>query len=476
MTITNDGYVVKLINEIRTELINTLKVDYPTLLFEPETFEGHVVDLVAEKIYNLMLTQESLYNQTPETAVGQALYSFGFLKGLSPNPATPSVATVKILGTLNATVPEGALIKDNQGYTYAVQEETVLTNACADNKIYVGFNRVPDAGTWTLTIDDQSLVIQWDDEASDIETHPYVTSATGNYKDGFELELTLRPTTIETTKSSAFPATPFTQIVELDNLYYEEVLVVNTEAGAYVSDPYRITTLITKPSGITYVYNDEISSTGTAEETDDEFYDRFIDTPIANGNSIEGIKSRLISIINDNQTFDLLEKVKIKEHYTLGATGAPSALEVFVSGAVTRGEEIARQLRLNLVSAGIQLLGDESYTVTDSDGETHQSKFSYVTKKDIYVNMRLKVTVDYAGDDVVKDALVRFGNSLGVGEDVIRLPGVISALYGIDGINDVVYLKLSDDNIYFDETNISIDDYEESNWTTANISLTTILV
>lgn len=476
MSITNDGYQVKVINEIRTELINSLKIDYPTLLFEPETFEGHVVDLVAEKIYNLMLTQETLYNQTPETAVGQALYSFGFLKGLSPNPATPSVATVKFLGTLNAVVPEGALIKDNQGYTYSTDAEITLTNPCADNRIYVGFNMVPDGGTWTLTIDDQSLVVQYDDEASDIVSHPYVSSASGNYVDGFVLDLTVNPTTIETTKSSTFPATPFTQIVDLDNLYYEEVLAINTDAGAYVSDPYRITTLITKPSGITYVYNDEISSTGSAEETDEEFYDRFTDTPIANGNSIEGIKSRLVSIINENQTYDLLEKVKIKEHFTLGATGAPSALEVFVSGATTRGEEIARQLRLNLVSAGIQLLGNEVYTVTDSEGEEHSSAFSYVTKKDIYVNLSLKVTVDYSGDDVVKDALIRFGNSLGVGEDVIRLPGVISALYGIDGINDVVYLKLSDDGVYYDESNIEIDDYEESNWTTANISISTILV
>lgn len=471
MTISASGYEVGNITDIRQSLIDSIQSDYPDLTFEPETFEGHIVDLVADRIYKLELKFQSLYNNTPSTAIGQALYSFGLLKGLTPIPAQPSILSATFVGANGATVPSDSMIKDNQGFIYKTISSITLSDTC-DNKIFVNFSKTPTAGTWSLTIDDESRTFVFN--ISSFTTHPYVSSQTGNFLDGYVLTLTVNPTTVSVSKSSAFDAVVTSNILELDDLYKGDVLAVNQTVGNYKTESHQCNILVNNIVDVDYVYNALDSTEGTNDETDVEFFERMYDVSLANGNSLDGIKNRLMYNINNGETLDLIRKVLIKTHYGVAPEGAPNPLEVFVSGGVSRGQEIAEELRLNLVSAGITLLGDETYTVTDIDGYEHESKFSYVPTIDIYVNLEIETDSTYDGDDAVKNAIVQWGNSLGIGKDVIRLPGLISSISGINGITNVVLLELSDDGITYAESNISIDDYTESSWTTDNITITVV--
>lgn len=471
MTITADGYVVRSIQEIRDELILEIQNDFPSLSMEPDSFEGHVIDNVADKIYKLEQKLQALYNLTPSTAIGRALDSFAILKGLTRIQETPSIASITFVGTENTVIPESMTIRDiRQSFDYKPVSSGIIDTLCTENKFQVIFNRIPTAGTWSIEIDGVTETYNFD-EAS--PTHSKCSSVTGDYIDGFVFEMSANygdDLTVES--SSVFNSIATLIILELDNLYKTTVTCANTENGAYTSNSLTISEIKTPVTGLEYAYNSSVAIEGTFEETDADFYDRFNEVSGANGNSIEGIKNRLIQIINDGERFDLIKKVIIKEHFGAGLAGAPNPLEIFVSGGDTKGQTIAEVLRLQLVSAGIELLGDEDYTVLDSDSFPHNSKFSRVEEILVYLNLELEVNDDYPGDAVIKDAIVQWGNKLDVGQDVIRIPGVVNALCKIPGITNIPLIELSTDGMTFSEDNIVIQPYQESKWLLENITIT----
>jgi len=363
------------------------------------------------------------------------------------------------------------LVKDNQGFNYRTINSTILTEVC-DNKIFIRFSKVPTSGTWSLTVDDETRTFNFDNTT--ITTHPYVSSQTGSYLDGFVLTLSLNPETISVAKSTTFDSNVESFILEKDDLFKGSVIATNTTPGAFQTKAYNCNILTTSVTNVQFVFNPENSSEGRNAETNEEFYQRFTETSLANGNSIEGIKNRLLQIINRNQTTDLLRKVKIKTHYGMGPSGAPNPLEVFIAGATTKGEQVATVLRLNLVSAGITLLGDEEFAVRDSEDIEHISRFSRIATKDIYVRMDIEVDGTFETIEEVKEAIVQWGNSLDAGQDVIRIPGLVSSFVGIKGILNVENLELSLNGADYNPENIEIDPFEESAWSIDRIEINII--
>ena len=81
-------------------------------------------------------------------------------------------------------------------------------------------------------------------------------------------------------------------------------------------------------------------------------------------------------------------------------------------------------------------------TVVDSQGFDQTIKFSRPTEVDIYVEA--DITDDPSryptnGNQLVKDAILLYGSSLAVGDDVIVHPALESYLADIPGITDVVF-------------------------------------
>jgi uncharacterized phage protein gp47/JayE len=470
MSITPNGFEIMLINDIRQSIIDEIRISYPDLLLEPETVEGHLVDLVSNRVYQLYLLMQSLYNNTPQYAKGIVMDSFAILKGILRFNAQPAVVTETFVGVNGSSIPANTLISDASGFQYRTVEDLTMTETCS-NKIQINFTSVPTSGTWTLVINGTSHTFNYD--ATLMTSHAKIASYTGNYEDGFMCVLTEQPSTVSVSRSGAFNAIPSFLLIERDDLFKGSVQAVATRSGLFTSPAWTVSLLPTTISGVEYLYNVLSSSEGRNTETDAELFERFVSEPGALGATIEGIKALLPRLVNDINDIDPVTKVLIKTHYGVGPSGAPNPLEVFISGGTGKGQIIADNLRLNLIAAGIEMLGDETYTVTDSDGFEHTSKFSRVTKKEIYVNMNISVNpATFPGEDAVKEALVTWGNALSVGQDVIRIPGVVGALINVPGILDVPLLELSDDDVTYSESNIDIDDYEESEWSASNITIT----
>lgn len=472
MTITALGYELPLINDIRTSIADEIRITYPDLLLKPETVEGHIVDLVANRVYQLELKMQALYNDLPGNAIGLALDSWCKLKGISRYAATPAVTELTFVGNNGTTIPAGTLVVDNSDLNYSTQADINLTEVCS-NIIQINFTSVPTSGTWTLTINGVSTVFNYN--VVNMLLHSKVSSYTGNYEDGFTCVIVEQPSTVAVVRSGAFNAVPSALILERSDLFKNTVTAVATRPGLFTSPAWAVAQLVVSIAGVNYTYNVLASDEGRNEETDDELYERFSTLNGSISGSIEGLKESLPRFVNEEVDDDPVTKVLIRTHYGAGPTGAPNPIEIYVSGGVSKGQEIADALRLHLVAPGITLYGDETYTCQDSDDFDHECKFSRISKQPIYVNIRVQVDASvFPGAEAVKEALVEWGNSLGAGSKVIRIPGVTSALSAIPGILDIPLLTLSEDGVTYVATNIDIDPYEESEWTLANIDVDVI--
>jgi hypothetical protein len=111
----------------------------------------------------------------------------------------------------------------------------------------------------------------------------------------------------------------------------------------------------------------------------------------------------------------------------------PKSFEIVIDGGDE--QEIAQDIWENK-PAGIQTTGDIGEPITDSQGFPRTVYFSRPTDVDIYAIVDLVTDVDFPmnGDIIARDALVEFGNSLGIGKDIIVIPQLICALGDIPGV------------------------------------------
>ena len=470
--LTPTGYQLPLISEIRRDIIEAIraKPGFEDAALEPETLEGHIVDIVAERMWKLEQKVQSVFNNTPSRAAGENLNALAAHKGLKRFPAQAPAVNIVFSGANSTVIPEGTIVRDSRQFEYRTLETTILTETC-DNKVSLTFSSVPTAGSYVLTINGTAQTMLYYNPPT---AHPLISSATGSHAAGYICEVTTIPTAVSVVRNPDFDAVPSSRILETTDLFKNTAGAVGVTTEAHLTRRLKVTTLPSGPAGVSHVYNIEDSSQGRDEETDAEFYARYIATPIRIGGSINGIRASLPALVNEGETDDLVTSVAVRTHYGMGPAGAPNPIEVYVQGGFTRGQKIADILGLDLASAGIDLLGDEVFTSLDIDGWPHEVRFSRPEQIDIYVNITIEAGEDFPGEDAVKDAIFDWGVRLGVGRDIIRIPGLVGALTQIQGIEDIPTLELSTDGTTFNPANVVIPDYGISIWDKTNINVTVI--
>lgn len=468
--ITENGYKLPLLSDIRRDIAEAIRSKFPELLLEPESVEGHITDVVAERIWRLEQKLQSLFALTPATAKGIGLDHFAVLKTLTRIEAQPATVFVTLVGPDSTLVTQGLKVKDIRGFEYQLSDDVLLDQTC-DNLFVIRFSSIPSAGTITVNVNGTATSLSWNQPLTD---HPLISDVEGDFVRGFKCTVSETLDSVSVTRSATYNSTPTAQILESDLFFKNTISSVAIEFGAYSSAPYTVNSGVNLPGVIEYVYNSDFSVGGSDRETDEEFYNRFISNTGAIGGSIQGIINNLIFLANEGRIDDLVTQVKVREHYGTGPEGAPNPLEVYVEGGTTIEQKIAEIIRLYLVSAGITLLGDLEFTVVDSEGVAHESRFSRPELVDVYVNIELEVDSSYPGDEEVKKAIFEWGSKLRIGQDVIRIPGLTSSLRDIPGILNVDTLGLSTDGITFEEDNLEISDWSLSNWNIDNINVTII--
>ena len=210
----------------------------------------------------------------------------------------------------------------------------------------------------------------------------------------------------------------------------------SVETGAILALAGTLTNIETPVSGWDAVTNPDDGSTGRPIESDPELRTRQQESLAVTGaGTVPAIRARLLQQVDDVTAVTIIEN---RSDEVDGDGRPPHSFETVVSGGV---DQDVGDLIWEVKPAGIETTGDILVSVEDSQGELQPIRFSRPVP--IYIWVRLTIVPNGVGtfpddaEETAKAALVEFGETLGVGDNVI-----VQALFGpiyseIPGIESV---------------------------------------
>lgn len=225
--------------------------------------------------------------------------------------------------------------------------------------------------------------------------------------------------------------------VTLDGLGEGSGQMIAVETGPVLALAGTLTNIETPVSGWDGVTNPLDGEVGRPIESDPELRLRRAQSLAVTGaGTVPSIRSRLLQQVPDVTAVSIIEN----RSDVVDADGRPPhSFEAVVSGGID--QDVADLIWL-VKPAGIETTGEILVDVTDSQGEIQPIRFSRPIQ--IFIWVKLTLTPGESGsfpggaEEAAKDAIVEFGETLGVGDDV-----VYQALYGpvfaaVPGIGSLV--------------------------------------
>ena len=232
-----------------------------------------------------------------------------------------------------------------------------------------------------------------------------------------------------------------------------------------------LTTILTPIFGVSAVTNPADVSGGRNTETDAEFRLRRAEFLQASGSSnVEGIRNALLDLEYVTAAIVVEDVV----NHTISCS-ILTDLGGAISGFPDEELEVAETI-FNAKAAGIETLGSNTVVVTDSQGITHDVKFSEATEVACTISFTVTENTDAFegdtfptdGEDQIKAAIVAYFADLSIGQDVWinKIEQAASSIAGVKGVASTLLNGAG--------TNLSIATTELATISTSNISITVV--
>ena len=476
--ITSDGFVIKPLQVIKTELETEFRNTFGNDIdLDADSPFGQLVGNTAKKEAALWELAQAIYNAfSPDKAEDVSLDGAVALVGITRLAATQSRVVVALYGTLGTVIPTGHLIRQdetNEDFELA-EAVTIGTSSLID--CVVSVLNVLNNQLYTVTINGNAYTYTSDGTATALEIIAGLKADIDSGDDPVEV--------IDNLDGSM-------QIVGEDSLSFSLTVDVNLQIDSQASPgiylavnfgvipvPAGTLDIIVNPiAGLNNINNIEAGTTGTDVETDEALR-------VRRRNLLTGIGAATDEAIRAAvlQEIDGVSACVVISNRTLSTISGrpPKSFETVVAGGDE--DEIAEKIWLNMPS-GIEPHGSITKTVIDSAGNSQTIKFSRPTNIYIWVEVdyELNSEEDFPpdGEVAIKTAIVAYGQTnFGIGKDVIR-QRLATAIYTVDGIGDIV-IRLGSETTpatppgSFTENNIIIADNEVSIWDETQIEVTQV--
>jgi len=261
-----------------------------------------------------------------------------------------------------------------------------------------------------------------------------------------------------------------------------DVACTATETGVKVINSGTLTTVDTPVAGLNSVTNAADGVTGRAIETDSAYRIRLNNRKSStDSGTANGIKEGILATNIDGAT-TIVENVTVVENEDIAtdAAGRPGkSFETYVyqTGGATSLDSTVAQAILDAKGAGIETYGTVTESATDVNGDSKDVKFSRVDEIAIYVDVTITELANYPidGDDQVEDAVIEYGATLDVGDDVNIASLQANIVTNVAGI-DTILVEIGTSPAT-GTSNIVIDDgsngyVQIATWDTSNITVT----
>jgi uncharacterized phage protein gp47/JayE len=447
------GLEIKRIADIKPEIEDILRQRLGNSInLLPESVFGQIVGIYSEREAEVWEVVEDVYHsQYPDDAEGASLDNAVAFNGIRRLQAAVSVQRNQLLfGDPGTTVPVNTQISVNGNPDAKFKTRNTATLAAGLNAIQdISFSGVPDSGAFTLLHRTQQTVsIPFGAVATDVQaalnglSHLSGVIVTGDFATGFTIEfdgddglqsqslITIGANTLTEAAVPVVVGVAVTQVGEAQALVDLEAV----EAGPVDAPIGTLTVIDTPVSGLNRTINVEPTVIGRNRENDVQLKARREETLAVGGNAtIEAIRSKIKNLEGVADAFVFENDTLITD-----GDGRPGkSYEAVIDGG---DEDSIADVIWKSKPGGIRTFGQISRNVIDSQGVTRIIQFSRPTQVEIFTSLDL--TIDVAAFPVngalkVKELLLAWGASLGIGKDVIVYPQLVAQLASVPGILDV---------------------------------------
>lgn len=465
--LSSEGFKQKrladIIQSMNSRISDQLGVQIAT---EPNSVFGQLVGVFAYEIADLWEQASQVYGAMyPHTASGVSLDNASALAGISPIQAEKTTVICTCYGTSGTLIPYGSQVGSQN-----------LTFECADTSAYIDTSKASYVG-----ISVPSVVVS---DTYSVTINGTVYSYTAIADDTPSLVLTGISSQISVAGITASVNNDVLEISTDDqqdtfgvlvnaNLHIDSVgspiKFACTEVGAITPAIGSLTTIITNYAGWESVNNLVPANVGRNAESDTELRQRWNSSLYTRSVAMTDSIASALMLLNGVTSATVYEN----ETDSTDADGRPPhSIEAVVGG----GDADAIGLAIwQKKSAGIDTYGSQSVSVTDSQGFTHTINYNRPLAIDVWLNIAV---VEYPEESLpadastrIIDAVMSYGNSLTVGNDVI-LQRFLGEIYrNVPGIGYIT-VTASTDGVTYSSSNISISAREIAVFDSSKVQVT----
>lgn len=497
--LTPQGFEKKTLAEIKEELEDDFRGVFGVFInLLPASVFSLIIGIFAERLSEIWDVAEEVHlSAYPDTAEGVSLDNIGALNAIERLEAAPTrVPGFLLFGDEGTVIPSTARFSVVGVPQRLFRPLNQVILADGQNSIQeLSFSSVPDSGNFTLTysdgvVEETTETIAFNATAEDVEEALNdldllsEVEVIGNFTSGFEIDFAgvngkQAQELLSVTSNSLFEsATPVTIDVTEEQVGQPQgqVELRSVESGAIAAPRNQLTVIATPINGLDRVVNPQVAIPGRDLEEDPEYRLRRDESLSIQGNaSVEAIRAKVRNLEGVQDAF-------VFENDTLATNiqGVPGkSFEVVVSG----GEDLDIANAIWLAKgAGIRPHGSIPVTIIDSQGEDREIRFTRPTPVPIFVSVDLyidPVTFPEGGQLLARNSLIEWGNSLGIGTNVIVYPRLVAVFAPIAGVKnvgvrvDTSAVSTTPESAAVDD-NITILGTQVSEWTVVNTNINII--
>lgn len=468
--ITDDGFQRKRLEDIQEESETDLKGKFGDEFdLDPRTPEGQLKAHFDERFALIWEALEDKYfSQYPRSSTGVNKDRAVSLVGLGREGALASRVTRGVafgtLGTiLLAADPIIISVQGNSSSRFVLDEDTVINIPAVDEVQTVVPASTPTSGAFDWTFGGETANLLYNDSNAAILAKLEALSSIGagnvavaGVIDATGLTITFQGTlgsqavelaTISNNTLDDGAAVAITNSVQTEGSLAKspEVSLTAETTGEVAAVAGTLTVIETPKTGFDSFTNIEDAILGRAEETDPELELRRVqEVQIAGAATPDAIRADLLQVQGVTAVVVFFNNTQITD----GEGRPPKTVDLVVENGDE--DEIASAI-FGTVAAGIGYVGDITKNVTDSQGFQQTVKFSRPTDVDIWVEVDLiidgalfpqdqtLVTPTDLGREEVANAILAYGETLGIGQDIIvngSAPNLGCAFQDVPGIID----------------------------------------
>lgn len=484
--VTSTGFVKKTYDVIKEEVQDDLRDEINSKLNLLDTSVlGQIVGIFSDKVREVWDVMEAVYRSAyPDSASAEALDNVGALTGATRIAEAESTVTLDQMFLDNGvTVPVGSIVRigsngtrwvttaevtNSTGYaatlsTTAEAEDTGALPGYASeiDTIVTPISGWSAAAALTNTVDQNYTL---DGTTLEINVDRSVLSQSINFSGGDPWSASDVAAKIDADVAGATSYAVGTKVRIASEREGEgsSIQIIGGTANAVLLFS------TTEVKG----FNTEDAALGNDVELDPAFRLRREQLlRVAGTATVEAIRSAILEISGILQCLVIENTGNV-----IDTNGLPAkSFEAIVqrSGWTAAQEQEVAEAIWDNKPAGIEPYGSESDTVEDSMGFDHEIGWSKPTDVPIYMELTLTTNDDYPsdGDDQVKEALVAYGATLQINEDVIALQ-FKSVPLDVAGVEDVTVFKIDTVTPPVASINISIGVRSIATFATTRITIT----